>query len=48
MTAIQMAESLDSARGAGHIQDLYDQMKPHAQVTAVGDFLERARGFLAA
>ncbi|MGH3624999.1 MAG: helix-turn-helix transcriptional regulator [Sciscionella sp.] len=48
MEAIDLAESLDSPRGVGHLRDLYHQMRPYAQVPAVGDFVERARGFLAA
>ncbi|MGH3773221.1 MAG: hypothetical protein ACRDRW_17800 [Pseudonocardiaceae bacterium] len=43
---IDLAESLDSTRGAGRLRDLYYQLKPHAQVPAVHDFLERARGFV--
>lgn len=46
MVAIDLAKSLDSTCSAG-LQDLWHQMKPHAQVPAVGDFLERARDFLA-
>jgi len=48
MAAVQLAETLDSARSAGYMRDLCHQMQPHAQVSAVGDFLERARGSLAA
>ena len=45
--AIELAESLDSTISVDLLRDLYHQMKPHAQVPAVGDFLERARGFVA-
>ena len=48
MAAIDLAESLDSTRSAGRIRDLHEQLTPHSDVQAVGDFLERARGFLAA
>ncbi|MBV9163562.1 MAG: hypothetical protein JO309_00680 [Pseudonocardiales bacterium] len=47
MEAIQLVENLDSARVAGLIRNLYHQMTPHARLPAVGDFVERARGFLA-
>jgi DNA-binding XRE family transcriptional regulator len=45
--AIELAESLDSTISVDLLRNLYHQMKPHAQVPAVGDFLERARGFVA-
>lgn len=45
--AIELAESLDSTISADLLRDLYHQMKPHAQVSSVGNFLERARGFVA-
>ncbi|MGH3870694.1 MAG: helix-turn-helix transcriptional regulator [Pseudonocardiaceae bacterium] len=45
MESLDLAESLDSATGLGYLRDLYLQLKPHAKVPAVGDFLERARGF---
>ncbi|MGH3795850.1 MAG: hypothetical protein ACRDSP_13280 [Pseudonocardiaceae bacterium] len=45
MESIDLAEGLDSHRGTGRLRDLYSQMKPHAKVPAVRDFLERARGF---
>lgn len=43
MEAIQLSEGLDSIRSFGLIRDLCDQMRPHARVPAVRDFLERAR-----
>jgi hypothetical protein len=43
MLAIDLAESLDSARGNSRLRDLCRQMEPHAKVPAVGDFLDRAR-----
>jgi len=46
--AIELAESLDSTRSVGRIRDLHEQLTPHAEAPAVRDFLERARGFLAA
>ena len=46
MVAIDLAESLDSARGNRRLRDLSLQMKPHAKVPAVGDFLNRARGLV--
>ncbi|MGH3822940.1 MAG: hypothetical protein ACRDRA_08935 [Pseudonocardiaceae bacterium] len=45
MESIDLAESLDS-HCLGGLHDLYDQLKPHAKVPAVGDFLDRARGFV--
>ncbi len=47
MQSIDLAESLDSPRGAGLLRDLYLRMKPHGEVPAVRDFLERSRGFMA-
>ncbi|MGH3829563.1 MAG: helix-turn-helix domain-containing protein [Pseudonocardiaceae bacterium] len=44
--AVQLAEGLDSARSVGLISGLYHQMKPHAKTPTVGEFLERARGFV--
>ncbi|MGH3771723.1 MAG: helix-turn-helix domain-containing protein [Pseudonocardiaceae bacterium] len=46
MQSIDLAETLDSTRGAGRLRDLYLRMKPHGEVPAVRDFLERARGFV--
>ncbi|MGH3832851.1 MAG: helix-turn-helix domain-containing protein [Pseudonocardiaceae bacterium] len=43
MESIDLAEGLDSATGPG-LRDLYHELKPHAKVPAVRDFLERARG----
>ncbi len=48
MEAIQLAENLDSPRSVGLIRNLCHQLTSHAQVPAVGDFVERARVFLAA
>ncbi|MGH3849152.1 MAG: hypothetical protein ACRDRT_05535, partial [Pseudonocardiaceae bacterium] len=45
--AIGIAESLHSTYSIDRLGDLYRRMKPHAKVPAVGDFLERARGFVA-
>jgi hypothetical protein len=39
IAAIELAESLDSALGVDLLRDLYQQMKPHAKVPAVRDFL---------
>ena len=47
MQSIDLAESLDSARGTGLLRDLYFRLKPHGKVPAVRDFLERAHGFVA-
>ncbi|MBW0009023.1 MAG: helix-turn-helix transcriptional regulator [Pseudonocardiales bacterium] len=46
MAALELSENLDSTRGVGRLRDLYRQMKPHAKVPAVGDFLDRARGLV--
>jgi len=46
MESLDLAEGLDSATGLG-LGDLYHQLKPHAKVPAVRDFLERARGLVA-
>jgi tetratricopeptide (TPR) repeat protein len=46
MLAIDLAESLDSARGNRRLRDLCLQMEPHAKVSTVGDFLDRARGLV--
>ncbi|MGH3696808.1 MAG: helix-turn-helix transcriptional regulator [Pseudonocardiaceae bacterium] len=48
LAALHLAERLASTRGLECIRDLYKQMQPHASVPAVGDFLERLRGVLAA
>lgn len=45
--ALELSQNLDSPRGVGRFRDLYRQLKPHAKVPAVGDFLEQARGFVA-
>jgi hypothetical protein len=46
MESIDLAESLDSNRSMDLLRALYHQMTPHAKVSAVGDFLERARGLM--
>ena len=46
MQSIDLAESLESNTGAGHLRHLYLRMQPHAEVPAVREFLERARGFV--
>jgi transcriptional regulator with XRE-family HTH domain len=43
--SIDLAESLDSTRGADRIRDLCYRMKAHAGVPVVKDFLERAKVF---
>ena len=48
MEAIHLAEYLSSTRSADRIRELTRQMKPHAKLPAVREFLERARGFVAA
>jgi hypothetical protein len=47
MQSIDLAETLDATRGAGLLRGLYHQLRPHSEVPAVHDFLERARGFVA-
>lgn len=46
--AIRLAKALTSTRSTGRIRDLHNRLKPHTQVAAVADFVERARDFLAA
>jgi transcriptional regulator with XRE-family HTH domain/tetratricopeptide (TPR) repeat protein len=46
MAALDLSKSLDSTRGVGRLRDLCHQMKPHATVPAVRDFLDRARGLV--
>jgi hypothetical protein len=43
MESIDLTESLDSTTGLGYLRDLYHELKPHAKVPAVRDFLDRAR-----
>ena len=43
MVAIDLAESLESARGNSRLRDLCLQMEPHATVPTVRAFLDRAR-----
>jgi hypothetical protein len=47
MQSIDLAKGLDSTRGTGLLRDLYFRMKPHSEVPAVRDFVERARGLVA-
>lgn len=44
MEALDLAESLESTTGAGHLRDLYVQLRPYANTAGVGAFVERARG----
>jgi hypothetical protein len=44
LQSLDLAESLNSARGTALLHDLYLRMKPHDTVPAVRDFLERAKG----
>ncbi|MGH3974862.1 MAG: hypothetical protein ACRDS9_16270 [Pseudonocardiaceae bacterium] len=46
MQSIDLAESLNSTRGADCLRDLYYQLRPHSTVPALQDFIERARGFV--
>lgn len=46
MAAIKLTESLDSALGVSLLRDLCHQMKPHATVPAVRDFLDQGRGLV--
>jgi hypothetical protein len=46
MESLDLAESMDSRLGAGHLRDLYLRLKPCAKVPAVREFLERAKGFV--
>jgi tetratricopeptide (TPR) repeat protein len=46
MESLDLAESLDSRLGAGHLLDLYLRLKPYAKVPTVRDFLERAKGLV--
>lgn len=48
LAAVHLAESLTSTHGTDCLRDLYRRMQPHASVPAVGDFLERVRGVVAA
>ncbi len=48
LAAVHLAESLTSTRGVDCLRDLYMKMRPHASVPAVRDFMEQARGVLAA
>jgi len=48
LAAVHLAESLASTRGIDCLRELYVRMRPHAPVPAIRDFLERARGVLAA
>lgn len=44
MQSIDLAESLDSTRGADLLHDLYRRLKPHGKVSVVREFLERMEG----
>ncbi|MGH3870056.1 MAG: hypothetical protein ACRDSR_00840 [Pseudonocardiaceae bacterium] len=46
LQSLDLAESLDSTRGAGRIHDLYLQMKAYDTVPAVREFLDRAEGLV--
>jgi hypothetical protein len=46
MTAIQLAEDLDSTLSVARIRDLYYQLQADVQVPAIRDFLERAKGLV--
>lgn len=46
MRSIDLAESLDTSTGTGHLRDLYYLLKPHHQMPAVRDFLERTKIFM--
>ncbi|MGH4006662.1 MAG: helix-turn-helix transcriptional regulator [Pseudonocardiaceae bacterium] len=46
IAALDLSQNLDSTRGVGRLRDLCHQMKPHAKVPAVGDFLDRARSLV--
>lgn len=48
LAALQLTKTLASTRGLDCLQDLYTQMQPHASLPAVQDFLQQARGVLAA
>jgi hypothetical protein len=45
--ALQIAENLMSGGSTKRIQELAQQMEPHANLPAVRDFMERARGVVA-
>jgi len=42
-----LAESLDSTTARAYLRDLHHDLKPHAKVPEVRDFLDRARGLVA-
>jgi tetratricopeptide (TPR) repeat protein len=46
MESLELADSLDSRTGTGHLRDLCLRLKPHDNVPAVREFLERAKGFV--
>jgi hypothetical protein len=46
MQSLDLAESLESNTGTGHLGDLYYRMKQYPMVPAVRDFLERAKGLV--
>jgi hypothetical protein len=47
VAAIQLAEGLSSTLCVDRIRDLTEQMKPHAKLPAVGEFVERSQGLVA-
>jgi len=47
LAALELSQNLDSTLGTSLLRDLHRQMKPHAKVPAVGDFLAQARGLVA-
>ena len=46
MQSLDLTESLDSRRGAGHLRELCLRLKPYGKVPAVREFLERAKGLV--
>jgi len=48
MESLDLAESLDSTIMVGYLRDLCHELKPHSKVSAVGEFLERARELMTA
>lgn len=48
LAAVHLTECLTPTRGIDCLRDLYPRMQPHAPIPAVRNFLERARGVLAA
>jgi hypothetical protein len=46
METIRLARCLDSDKNADLLHDLFSQLRQHVKVSAVRDFLERAREFV--